>query len=86
MYIVDEPNNCFPSLHVSISFLASFVMWRKSRIEGVFFLIWSAAISISTLTTKQHYVADIIGGTLIAIFFYQLMFRRWLFLNKKRSL
>jgi membrane-associated phospholipid phosphatase len=41
------------------------------------FFIWSTLIALSTLTTKQHYVADIVSGLLLAVVFY-----RWFHLKQ----
>jgi len=65
MHTIDPPNNCFPSLHISISFLTTYILWQQSKKLGIIFFIWSLAIAISTLTTKQHYIIDIIGGLCI---------------------
>ncbi len=69
---VDAPGNCFPSLHVSSVFLSAFVFWTDGQKKLFWiFLVWSTAIALSTLTTKQHYLADIISGLSLAI----VMFR-----------
>ncbi len=58
----DTPNNCFPSMHVAMTSVVAWNVRRKSRGCFVFFLVWTAAIILSTLTTKQHYFMDIVGG------------------------
>lgn len=69
VYQVDSPDNLFPSIHCLISWLC-FLGVRdapntstKSRYGT---LCMSIAIFISTLTTKQHVVADVLGGVLLA--------------------
>lgn len=62
----DSPNNCFPSMHVAMTGIAT---WNLRERPKLFFLfsIWALLIFVSTLTTKQHYVIDIFGG--IAVIF-----------------
>lgn len=58
----DTPNNCFPSMHVSLTGVATWQLrHRGPRVFGCF-LLWSLAIFLSTLTTKQHYLLDVVGG------------------------
>ena len=65
-YAMDDPYNCFPSLHVAQAFLAAFTCNLLSRGLGRAAFVWAALISVSTLFTKQHYVADVITGFLLA--------------------
>lgn len=71
---IDRPQNCFPSLHVAISLFAVFVLWRQNWHLGIFFLILSVLGIVSTLTLKQHYFVDVIGGFSLAILSF-LLFR-----------
>jgi membrane-associated phospholipid phosphatase len=58
----DTPRNCFPSMHVALTAVATLgVRYKGPRVFSLFCL-WSLAIFVSTLTTKQHYFADILGG------------------------
>ncbi len=73
----DSPTNCFPSLHVSSDFLSAFVFLdEESPTKFWFLFIWAVLISISTLTTKQHYFADIVGGFAFSAFFFWLFHRK----------
>lgn len=68
---VDSPGNCFPSLHVSSVYLSAFMFWTDGQKKRFWiFLTWATAVALSTLTTKQHYLADIVSGLALAIFFY----------------
>lgn len=58
----DTPNNCFPSMHVAMTSVVTWNVRRKSRGCFLFFVAWTVAIILSTLTTKQHYFMDIVGG------------------------
>jgi membrane-associated phospholipid phosphatase len=63
---VDSPTNSFPSLHVALTMISAWAVRKRGPKISVFFWIWSIAIFISTLTTKQHYLIDIVGGMTIA--------------------
>lgn len=77
----DSPANCFPSLHVSGIFLNAFVFFRDQRKLFWVFLIWGVLIAISTLTTKQHYFADVIGGLLLACTVFYFFFHRFQYVD-----
>ena len=62
VYVADTPNNCFPSMHVALTTIAAWNLRRRSRPEVFFFSVWTLAVIVSTLTTKQHYLADVVGG------------------------
>jgi membrane-associated phospholipid phosphatase len=72
---LDRPVNCFPSLHVSNVFLFSFVFWHECKKRFVLFMLISTAISLSTLTTKQHYILDVIGGLTSAAIIYLVIWK-----------
>ena len=76
---IDVPGNCFPSLHVAICFLAGFVFLDVVLKRAVLLILWTLAICVSTLTTKQHYFYDIPSGFLLALlsFGLSLMWVPW---------
>jgi len=63
LWLFDVPTNCFPSLHVALAMIAA-AFWpdRKTRAVAI---VWAAAIAVSTLTTKQHYAIDVLGGAVV---------------------
>ncbi len=65
--IIDTPANCCPSLHVSSVLLSAFIYLDEQREKFPFFLIWGLSIAFSTLTTKQHYLVDVLAGFAFAI-------------------
>lgn len=71
--MLDRPVNCFPSLHVSSVYLFSFAFWHECRKKFAIFMAISTAISLSTLTTKQHYILDVIAGLTLATVIYVLL-------------
>lgn len=66
VYAWDGPYNCFPSLHVAQSYLAALACYRVSRGIGLAAGVWATLVAVSTLYTKQHYVADVIVGAFMA--------------------
>lgn len=75
--VVDAPSNCCPSLHVSSVFLSSFIYLDEQEKKFPFVFSWGTAIALSTLTTKQHYIVDVISGLGMAVAFY-FIFHRWI--------
>lgn len=71
----DTPNSCLPSLHVSSCYLSSFVFLDEQREKFPLFFAWATAIGISTLTTKQHYLIDVIAGLGMAMLVYWICHR-----------
>ncbi|MCX6111944.1 MAG: phosphatase PAP2 family protein [Proteobacteria bacterium] len=68
----DTPGNACPSVHVAMTFIAGFGFIKEKRPLLMIFMFWAILISVSTITIKQHYVVDVIGGFLMAIIFYYL--------------
>jgi len=67
--IADSPTNCFPSQHVALAWGLALV-WRDflAPRKGQWIpLCWAAAVSVTTLTTKQHYLIDIPTGMALGI-------------------
>jgi membrane-associated phospholipid phosphatase len=66
IYASDRPYNDFPSLHTSLSTIIAIHWWRLDRRVGVPAAIWTALIVASTVLVKQHYLADVAGGLVLA--------------------
>jgi membrane-associated phospholipid phosphatase len=77
VYSGDHPFNDFPSLHVSTSAIIAIHWWRFSRRFGPLPAIWAALIAMSTVLVRQHYLADVAGGLILAfgtsLFFLRLI-------------
>lgn len=76
-YSIDPPHGCFPSLHVAYSFVSALTCYRVHRGLGIVSALWAALIGVSTLYTKQHYVVDVIAGSLAAYVAYVLFLRKY---------
>ena len=85
-YLIDRPLNCFPSMHVSNAFMASFAVLHFSKRIGLSALLVALLISISTLTLKQHYLADVFGGLVIAIAADYIFLRKYIAYTKEKHL
>jgi membrane-associated phospholipid phosphatase len=76
IYAGDQPYNDFPSLHTSLSTIIAIHWWRVDRRIGVPAAIWTALIVMSTVLIKQHYLADVAGGLVLAGVTSWLVMRR----------
>lgn len=73
---MDSPNNCAPSLHVSSVYLSALIFFDESRRKFALFMVWSTLIALSTLTTKQHYLFDLVSGAFLAVAAWWCFFRK----------
>lgn len=74
-YLLDKPVNCFPSLHVGNAFFASMIAFHYRKRVGLIAWFMAALISISTLYMKQHFIADIAMGFVLAFSVYRFYFK-----------
>ncbi len=74
--VTDTAANCCPSLHVSSVLLSAFLFLDEQRERFPFFLTWGILICLSTLTTKQHYVIDIVAGAAMGAVAWFLFHRK----------
>lgn len=64
----DTPANMFPSAHVTYSLVGPvFLLTIGRRLAGSVLLVFGAAITISTLTFKQHNLWDVLAGIVLAV-------------------
>jgi len=72
---IDPPGNVFPSLHVAhTSSLALFLHHENPRLGWVVIGL-ALLLAVSTLTTKQHFVADVLAGFALAALTRTLLLR-----------
>lgn len=65
-YWVDLPYNCFPSMHISNVFLISFFLQRYRKFWGRILVPLACLVAVSVVLVKQHYIADVVAGLLVA--------------------
>lgn len=75
LYKIDAANNLFPSIHCLVSWFCYIGVRGQERIPKWYqrlscFL--AILVFISTLTTKQHVIADVISGMLLAELSFRL--------------
>lgn len=63
---VDPPGNVFPSLHVAHTCSLALILHHENPRLGRVTIALAAVLALSTLTTKQHFVADVVSGFLLA--------------------
>jgi membrane-associated phospholipid phosphatase len=66
LYAIDAASNCLPSLHAALAWLAALAVAEERARFAAFAVLWAALISISTMTTKQHYFIDVMAGLAVA--------------------
>ncbi|MGD0575050.1 MAG: phosphatase PAP2 family protein [Anaerolineales bacterium] len=66
VYAGDNPFNDFPSLHTSLSTILAIHWFHIDRRLAIILAVWTALIVASTVLIKQHYVADVASGLLLA--------------------
>jgi hypothetical protein len=66
VYKIDPPGNVFPSLHVAHGFTLAFILRLDRPRLGAVALVMAALLTLSTLTTKQHFLADLAAGMVMA--------------------
>ncbi|WP_243103906.1 phosphatase PAP2 family protein [Clostridium sp. JN-1] len=75
LYTIDPANNLFPSIHCLVSWYC-FAGLRNCKAVPAWYrcfsLFMAIMICISTLTTKQHVIADVLGGVMLAELTWQL--------------
>ncbi|MDP2471458.1 MAG: phosphatase PAP2 family protein, partial [Candidatus Palauibacterales bacterium] len=64
-----RPYACLPSMHVAYSVITGFMGAMIARSAGLrwFHVLLAAGIAVSTLTLKEHYVADAVSGVLLGL-------------------
>jgi membrane-associated phospholipid phosphatase len=67
VHSVDPTTNCFPSAHCAIAVYAAIgLRFARSRLLFVWGIATATLICISTVMTRQHYVADVASGAVLA--------------------
>ena len=67
IHSVDPTTNCFPSAHCAIAVYAAIgLRFGRSRMLFIWGIATATMICISTVMTRQHYVADVASGAVLA--------------------
>jgi membrane-associated phospholipid phosphatase len=62
-------------MHVASAVLAALPFRERQPRLFVVFLIWAAAIGVTTITTKQHYAIDVLAGAFFGWLCHRVAFR-----------
>jgi len=76
IYKMDNPYNCFPSIHIMTCYLLMKGIWKsKTRNKLNLAVIWFMGnlIILATLFTKQHIIADLVSAVLLGNIIYDLL-------------
>jgi membrane-associated phospholipid phosphatase len=92
VFVNDSSFNCFPSLHAAVSTICFFAWFQYAKIKpskttkavAIVALIIAVGVILSTLFIKQHYIADEIGGVVLALLVGKLVFDKF-WKNVKRK-
>ncbi len=72
LHASDNPGNTFPSLHATFAYL---IGWRMRIVTGSWlWVMWGFVISLTTMTTKQHYIVDVLAAVPFAYFINRVVF------------
>jgi hypothetical protein len=66
VHTADPTTNCLPSAHCGVAVYAAIMLRAASRRLFVWGVATAAAICVSTVFTKQHYLADVAVGSALA--------------------
>ena len=75
LYQVDAADNLFPSIHCLTSWFCYIGIRGRREVSKwyrVFSCLFALAVFISTLTTKQHVIIDVIAGAALAEVAYRV--------------
>ncbi|KFM98486.1 phosphatase PAP2 family protein [Bacillus clarus] len=73
IYSIDQPVNCFPSIHVLTTFVIMLAAYKRREQhwwEYYILTFFGTLIILSTLFTKQHAFVDAVSGMLLANILY----------------
>ncbi|MBI4919645.1 phosphatase PAP2 family protein [archaeon] len=86
IYAMDPPVNSFPSLHVLYATLAFLCTRNINKELGIIIFPFAFLTAISTVLIKQHFFPDIIGGVILALLAYKIIFKNIVSKNSSKSL
>jgi len=76
LYAAGVPYNAFPSYHVASMTLITMFLFFKARRWFWAFLPIAILISLSTVFIKYHFFVDILGGIVIGVFAYYVLYEK----------
>ncbi|ULT54468.1 phosphatase PAP2 family protein [Neobacillus drentensis] len=88
VYQIDQPYNCFPSIHVMSSYLMIRAVRNHPRLNkwiNWIIICFSTSIILATLFIKQHVIMDVVASILLVNGLYKIveLVTGWLLLPKR---
>lgn len=78
-YTIDTNTNVFPSIHVIGGIASLFAFWHSKHFSTFVWRLINTIITIliclSTVFMKQHSVLDIVGGVVVCLIFYPIIYK-----------
>ncbi len=71
-YVIDNPVNCFPSLHVSYPLAGTLILWNYKRVWGIVMAVNTFIVALSVVLVKQHYIMDVVGAAVVTATIYYI--------------
>jgi membrane-associated phospholipid phosphatase len=84
VYAVDPPRNLFPSFHAAIAAIVALV-GAPSPTVRLGLGTWALAICIACVSTKQHFVLDVVAGVLVGVLTVRLAERAMSYVRRPRA-
>ena len=69
LHLVDKPHNLFPSLHITFTSIATYVMIceTRSKLFHASIIAWALMITFSVVLVHQHHLIDVLTGWILAL-------------------
>ena len=77
LHQLDSTTNCLPSFHVSTCVIMLLIFWRERPKIFTALLPTCVIIIFTTLSTKQHYFVDVLGGLIFGLTAYLIAFKKF---------
>ncbi len=75
--IAEHPTGAFPSSHVGVSLIISFLLFKYFKKAFYFIAPLSFLILFATVYIKAHYAIDVLGGIVFAFIIYRISNLLW---------
>lgn len=74
----------FPSSHVAIAFILTFIAFRHFKKTAILMLIVTVFLSISTVFCHYHYFVDVIAGIIYSVIMFGFSELSYLYFNRNK--
>lgn len=68
LILIDSPQNCLPSLHMTLSTLAIMAMYDARRpAKAAMLVLWGLLVGFSIMQLRRHLFVDLVAGTTLGL-------------------